>query len=100
MVLQTSQFGSDNPDVLGAFGDLQTREFLDRESIGPVVGERAKVIEAIRVWHRAEVGGVLSDFLMIAVKVTEHRLELHNALTIEHHVHSENSVGGRMLRTN
>jgi hypothetical protein len=32
------------------------------------------------------------------MQVTEHRLELHDPLAIEHHVHAKHAVRGRVMR--
>ena len=73
-------------------------EFLDTERVGPVVSHRAKIIEPVGVWHRAEVTGVLADFLVIAMQITEDRFEFTNHLAIERDVHPKHAVSGWMLR--
>src|SRR5204862_5286100 len=74
-------------------------EFLNAERVRPVVGHRAEIIEPVRVRHRAEVTGVLADFLMISMQVTEDRFELTNDLALERHIHPKHAVRGWMLRS-
>ena len=40
----------------------------------------------------------LGDFLVVAMEVAEDRLELDDAFAVEHDVHAEDAVRGRMLR--
>ncbi len=98
MILQTSQFGGDDAEVLGALGHLDSGELFDGEGVGPVVGEGAEVVEAIGVRHGAEVGFVLGDFFVVAVQVAEDRLQFDDLFAIERDVHAEDAVSGWVLR--
>ncbi len=79
-------------------GTCRPASFSTRQRVGPVVGQRAEIIQPVRVGHRAQVGRVLADLLVVAVQVAEDRLELDHALAVEHHVHAEHAVRGGMLR--
>src|SRR4029450_12373035 len=57
------------------------------------------IIEPVGVRHRAEVTGVLADFLVISMQITEDRFELTNDLAIERHIHPKHAVRGWMLRS-
>ena len=95
--MQAGQLGGDHANVFGAFGHLQTGELLNRQRIGPVVRQRAKVIQPVRVRHRAEISSVLGDFLVVAVQIAEDRFELHHALAVQRHVHAKDAVRRRVL---
>ena len=98
MVLQPRQFGENDAQVFGALRNFDPREFLYTERVGPVVGHRTKIIEPIGVRHRAEITCVLADLLVIAVQITEDRLELPHDFAFERDVHPEHAVGRWMLR--
>ena len=78
MILQAGQLADDDADVFGPLRHLNAGQLLDRQGVGPVVGHRAEVIEAVGVGDRPQVAAVLSDLLVIAVQVAEHRLESHD----------------------
>ena len=98
VVDQAGQFGGDDADVFGALGHLDAGQFLHRQRVGPVVGQRADVVEPVRVGHRAEIGHVLADLLVVAVQVAEDRLQADHRLAVEHDIHAEHAVRGRVLR--
>ena len=98
VVLQAREFRGDDADVFGALGNLEAGQFLDRERIRPVVRQRTKIIEPVGIRHRAEIGRALANFFVIAMQVAEDRLQLHDLLAIEHDVHAEHTVRGRVLR--
>ena len=62
VILQAGELRGDDADVLGALGNLDAGEGFDREGVGPVIGERADVVEAVGVGHATEVGLGLGDF--------------------------------------
>ena len=93
------QLGGDDADVFGALGRLETGEFFDGERVGPVVGERTEVIEAIRVRHRPKVAGGLGDLFVVAMEVAEDRFQSHHGLAIENNVHAKDTVRGWVLRS-
>ena len=98
MIDEAREFAHDDAQILGTLGHGEAGELFHREAVGPVVGHRAEVVEAVGVGQRAPVGGGLGDLLVIAVKVTEDGLEADDALAFELHVHAEDAVGGRMMR--
>ena len=79
-------------------GTLDARQLFDGQRVGPVVGEGAEIVEAVGVGHRAEIGLVLGDLFVVAMEVTEDGLEFDDAFAVEHDVHAEDAVGGRVLR--
>ena len=98
VILQARQLGGDDADILGAIRHRQPRELLDRQRVSPVVRERAEIIQPVRVRHRRQIARALGDLLVIAMQVAKDRLELHHDLAIQHHVHAEHAVRGRMMR--
>src|SRR5262249_25067748 len=88
-----------NAQILGALGNFNSGELLHTERVGPVVGHRTKIVEPVGVGHRAEVTGVLANFLMIAMQITEDRLKLTNHLAVEGHIHPKYAVCRRVLRS-
>src|SRR5512140_1544742 len=85
--------------MLGAFGNFDSGELLNAKRVRPVVGHRAEIIEPVSVRHRAEVTGVLTNFLVISMQITEDRFELTNDLAIERHIHPKHAMRGWMLRS-
>ena len=98
VVLQAGELAGDDAEVFGALGDLDAGEFFDGESVAPVVGDGAEVVEAVGVGHGAEVGFVLGDFFVVAVEVAEDGLELDDDFAVEDDVHAEDAVGRGVLR--
>ena len=98
MILQARQLRRDDADVFRALRHREARELFDRQRVSPVVRQRTKIIQAIRVRHRREITRALRDLLVIAMQVAEHRLELHHDFAIEHHVHPEHAVRRGMMR--
>ena len=98
MVLQPGQFRENQTQVFRALRHFDPRELLDTERVGPVVGHRTKIIEPVRVRHRAEVTGVLANFFVVPMQVTEDRFEFAHHFAIERDVHPEDAMGGGMLR--
>ncbi len=78
VILEAREFRHDDADVFGAFGHGQAGELLDGQRVSPVVRHRTEIIQPIRVRHGGEIGNVLADFLVVAVEIAEHRLELHD----------------------
>ena len=99
MILQPRQLRENDAEILGAFRNFDSGEFLNAKRIRPVVGHRAEIIESVGVRHRAEITGVLADFLVIPVQITKDRFELANDLAIERHIHPKHAVRGWMLRS-
>ena len=77
VILQAGQLAGDDAEVFGALRHLDARQLFDRQRVGPVIGDRADVVQAVGVGHGAEVGFVLGDFFVIAMQVAEDRLQLH-----------------------
>jgi hypothetical protein len=98
VILNASELGEDDANVFGALGDLLAGERFDRERVGPVVRERTEVIEPVGIGHGSQVAGALRNLLVIAVKVSEDRLEANDAFPIEGHIHSKDAVSGGMVR--
>ncbi len=98
MVLKARQLGGDDADVFGALRNLNAGQLFDGQRVGPVIGEGAEIVEPVGVGHRAEIGFVLGNFFVVAMQVAEDRLQLHDALAVQHHVHAKDAVGGGMLR--
>ena len=98
MILHARQLGEDDANVLGALRNLLRGEFFHGQRVGPVVGERADVIEAVGVGHRRQIAGLLGDLLVVAVQVAEDRLEAYDALTVKRNVHAEDAVRRRVVR--
>ena len=84
--------------IFRAFGHFDAGQFLHAERVGPVVRHRTKIIEPIRVRHRAEIARVLADLLVIAMQIAEHRLQFAHDFAIERDVHAEDAVRRGMLR--
>ena len=82
-----------------AFGHLQPRQFLYGERISPVVRQRTKIIEPIGIRHRSQVAGILTYFFVISMKIAKNRLEFHDALTIEQHVHPKYAMSRGVMRS-
>ena len=97
VVLEAGEFGEDDAEVLGAFGDFESGEFFDGEGVGPVVGHGAEVVEAVGVGHDGEVAEGLADFFVVAVEVSEDGLELDDGFAVQGDVHAEDAVGGGVL---
>src|SRR5205814_6685606 len=51
------------------------------------------------VRNRAEVTGVLADFLVISMQITEDRFELTNDLAFKGHIHPKHAMRRWMLRS-
>src|SRR6267143_4027849 len=98
MVLQPSYFGQDDAQVFSSLGNFDPSQFFNTEGVGPVVRHRAEVLEPIGIRHRAEIAGVLADLFVIAMQVSEDRLELADDLAVERDVHPKHAMRGRMLR--
>src|SRR6266700_2780846 len=98
VVLQSSEFGENDAQVFAALRNFDAGEFLYTERVGPVVAHRTKVIEPICVRHRAEISCLLTDLLVIAVQITENRLELTHDFPVERDVHAKDTMRRRMLR--
>src|SRR5947209_5115990 len=98
MVLQSRQFGENHSQIFGALGNFDASELLNAERISPVVRHRTKIIEPIGVRHRTEISRVLADLLVVAVEITEYRLELAHDLALKRDIHSKHAVGRWMLR--
>src|SRR4030095_6769323 len=64
-----------------------------------VCAQREEICEPVGVRHRAEVTGVLADFLVISMQITEDRFELTNNLAIERHIHPKHAMRGWVLRS-
>jgi hypothetical protein len=97
VVQQAREFGENDADVFGAFRDREACELFHCDRVGPVVRHRAHVVETIGVRHRTEVAGVLANLLVIAVKVTEHGFEFHDAFAVQRDDHPKNAMGGGMV---
>src|SRR5207248_5136723 len=87
VILQTRQLRENDAQILSAFGNFDSGEFLNTKRVRPVVGHRAQIIEPVSVRHRAEVTGVLADFLVISMQITEDRFELTNDLAFKGYIH-------------
>jgi len=98
MVLQPSQLAGDDPEVLGAFGYLYSRQRFDSERVRPVIGDGAEVIEPIRVWHGTEVGLLLGYLFVVAMQVAKDRLQLDDALAVQNDIHPKDAVRRGVLR--
>ena len=98
MILHARQLSENDANVLGALRYFLARKLLDRQRVGPVVGERADVIEAVGVRHRRQIAGLLGDFLVVAMQVAEDRLEAYDTLAVERQVHAEDAVRRRVVR--
>ena len=98
VILQPGQLGQNDPQIFGAIGDFDAGEVLHAEGIGPVVSHGTKIIEPIGIRHRAEISGVLADFLVVAMEITENRFELAHDFAVERDVHAKDAVGRWMLR--
>ena len=98
VVLEPRELRHDDTNVFGAFGNGQAGELLDCERVGPVVRHRTKIIQPVGVGHRGEIRNVLADLLVVAMQIAEHRLELYDRFAIQHHVHPEHAMRGRMMR--
>ena len=98
MVLQAGQLSGDHADVLGALRRLQAGQLLHRKRIGPVVGQRAKIIQPVSVRHGPQVSRILAYLLVVAMQVTEDGLELHHPFAIQHDIHLEHAMRRGMLR--
>src|SRR5205809_4468492 len=92
VVLQSSEFGENDAQVFAALRNFDAGEFLYTERVGPVVAHRTKVIEPICVRHRAEISCLLTDLLVIAVQITENRLELTHDFPVERDVHAKDTM--------
>ncbi|MEI9967687.1 MAG: hypothetical protein WDM87_03305 [Terracidiphilus sp.] len=55
VILNARQLGKNHANVLGALGNLLANELFYRQRVGPVVGERAEVIEAVGIGHRRQI---------------------------------------------
>ena len=97
--MQAGQFRGDHSDVFSAFGNLQTGELFDGKRVGPVVRERAHVVEPIGVRHRREIARCFGNFFVITMEIAEYRLELYNTLAVQNYVHAEYTMRGRMMRS-
>src|SRR5438045_9704447 len=100
MVLQSSEFCQNDSHILSPLRHLNSCQFLNAECIGPVVSHGTEVIEPVRVRHRAEITGILTNLLVIPMQITENRFELPNGFSLERDVHRENAASGCMLRSN
>ncbi len=98
VVLKAGQLSGDHPDIFRALRRLQPGQLLDRKRIGPVIGQRTKIIQPVSVRHGPEVSRVLADLLVVAMQVTEHRLELHHPLAIQCDVHPKHAMSRGVLR--
>ena len=98
VILQSCQLRRNHANVLGALRHLQPGQLLDGERICPVIRQRADVVQPIGVRHRREIARSLGDLFVVAMQIAEHRLQLHHAFAIQHHIHAEHAMRRRMVR--
>ena len=98
MILKPRQLRKNDAKIFSALGNFDACQFFHAERIGPVIGHRTEIIEPVGIRHRAEIARVLPNFFVIAMQISEDRLELAHDLAFQRDVHTENAVRGRMLR--
>src|SRR5688572_30904657 len=69
------------------------------ESIRPVIGHRAEIIQPVGIRHAPEISRVLADLFMIPMKVAKHRFQLYNRRSEEHtsELQSQSNLVCRLL---
>ena len=92
------QLAQNHAKVLGALRNLLPGELLHRQRIGPIVGQRADVIQPVSERHGPQVAHSLGQFFVVAVQVPEDRLQTDYALPVQSDVHAEDAVGRRVVR--
>ena len=72
------QFAADRADILATLGNFffYTEQFLDRQHVVHVVGQRREVIQSIRVRDELVVGHALGDLFIAAMQIAHVRFGL------------------------
>ena len=92
------ELGREDPDVLGPARDLDVHQLLEGEDRGPLVEQRADVLERVRVADRLVVVRVLAQLLDAAMEIAEHRVEVDDLFAVELQDDAEDAMGRWMLR--
>ena len=99
MVLNTTEFCHDHTDVLSAFCNLDVHQLFNGNGITKIVAHGVEVIKAVGVGHILQEGIALTDFVVVAMQVANHRLQADNGFAIECDRCTEHTVSGWMMRT-
>ena len=92
-------FHSDDPNILGTLGYLDSHGTLDRKAIAMIIGQCVEIIHASGIGHELGKGTVFGHLFMHTMNIAENRLCLDNIFTIQRHLYPENTMGCWMLRT-
>ncbi len=91
------QLNHEDSDVLCALRDLDPYQFFYSQGIAQVVGHGADIVQPVGVGHVGQPQIALADLLMVAVEIAHHRLEVYHGLTVEKHLHLEDTMGAGVL---
>ena len=92
VVEQARHLPNYDPDVFRPLRHRDARELLDAQHVGPIVGHRANVIQAVRVGDRTQVAVLLRDLFVVPMEVAEHRRQFDHCFPVQHDIHPEDSV--------
>ena len=79
-------------------GTCHVHELLERQDRGPLLEERAEVLERVDLVDDVVVVRVFADLLDAAVEVAEDRIHVHDLLARELEDEAKDAVGGRVVR--
>ncbi len=84
--------------IFGTLRNFLPHQLFNRQRKGPVVCQRAEVIQPIRIRHRSQVVTALCNLFVIAMQVAKYRLQANHALAVQRNIHAEDAVRRRMMR--
>ncbi|OQA53519.1 MAG: hypothetical protein BWY44_00156 [Candidatus Omnitrophica bacterium ADurb.Bin292] len=93
VINEPRQFGHDDPDVSGALGNLDGREFFGGQAIREIVGKGVDVVHPVRKSDDPRVSGVFGDLFLIAVEVAHDGFQFTDGLALQQNAHAKHSVG-------
>ena len=90
------QLAADHPDGFAAGGEFPSHEFLDRQGVGDVIGNRGEIVQPVGVGDELVVLHVLGDLFIPPVEVADLGSRLGHHLAGEFHDQAQDAMRGGM----
>ena len=98
VAVEAGELGEHHAHPLRLRGDFELQQFLHRQAVAEVVGERGEVVHAVGERHRLLVGFDLALLLDAGVQEADIGLAFDDDLAVEFDQQAQHAVGGRVLR--
>ena len=96
---ETADLAVENADQLAATRHLDAQQLFGRKAKGVFLVHRGDIVEPVEIRDRLQIGLLLDQLLGAAMQEADMRIDALDHLSVQFQDEAQNSVSGRMLRS-